>query len=126
MKLEPFNLETALAQPERVVNNMGEKVTQLTVFEVKNDNYPLHGVVKGNVNRWSVNGAYLYNPSTDISLALLPEIKRVWMNIYEESFEDRITTFYYKTKDIAIKNIDKSRTYIKTICITNQPDEDEQ
>ena len=108
--LLPFDWEIAQKQPERVVNEKGEKVTQLNRLEL--DHKILYFYVVNNSFKFS------FAPS---DLFLLPEVKECWVNVYEESFEGCLSA-YYKTEQKAKDNIAKNFKYIKTIRIDNSLD----
>jgi hypothetical protein len=74
--LEPFDLETALAHPERVVTRDGRKVEQLTKFDVKQ--YALCGIVKDDqdITTWTLSGKFIDgSDEKSKDLFLLPEVK---------------------------------------------------
>ena len=82
--MKKFDLAKALAG-QAVVTRDGRPVTQLTKFDTT-DTYPLIGVVRGAVNRWTDSGKkYLnLNSSYDsvIDLFMAPVKVTRWVNLY--------------------------------------------
>ncbi len=72
-KIETFNLQTALEQPERLTYE-GQ-----TVFD-----WSYNPMIK-NINICDLNGFKFDRPITDPDLGLLPEKKQYWVNIYRAS-----------------------------------------
>jgi hypothetical protein len=125
----PFDLETALKHPEKVVTRDGEKVTQLTKFEARTD-YPLRGVIGDKLNDWSIEGVYYLNLGKNKNdLFLLPEVKTCYLNIYQLKSNGDFSVTLHDSHEEAVVNWQKTTeegqkiyTYIKTIRITNEPE----
>lgn len=118
MNLKPFNLEEALANPNRVVTRDGRKVTQLTNFKIGNP-LCLVGVVDYKIKSWKKSGRYFDDESSN-DLFLLPQTKTVWVvvsscsrGIYSNGFDSEIEainfinvkayTYYSKPTPIEIE-----------------------
>lgn len=120
----PFDLETALKHPERVVTRDGRKVRQFTKFE-SNSEFTVIVVLDNEVQSFRVNGTYQFgNRESQNDLFLLPEVKECWVNVYEEKGKGFNIGDAYKSKQDAIDKIADTPeyTYIKTIRITNEPE----
>jgi hypothetical protein len=118
--MKKFNLEKALAG-EPVVTRDGQKVTQLTLFEI-NDQYPLRGVINMILLRFPKEGIFdlsLKNHPLDLFMA--PEKKSVWVNVYEKENGEFELGMQHTTLQRATNNIRGNENYIKTIEITNEP-----
>ena len=119
----PFDLETALKHPERVVTRDGRKVQELHQFKASHVKQTLYGVVNNTINCWSNDGRYsTTNTESDYDLFLLPEVKECWVNVYQDG--ERIglgNSYQTKEKAFSAKH-DARGTYIKTILVTNEPE----
>ena len=122
----PFDLETALKHPERVVTRDGRKVEQFTYFKrLKPNDHPYYGLVDGILNHWNGNGAFCRNIVSECDLFLLPEVKECWVNVcYNKWGQLYVEPRTYLEEDGARKmgKMDDTLTYIKTIRITNEPE----
>lgn len=114
----PFDLETALKHPERVVTKNGKPVTQLTSFNVTSD-WPLFAVIYNQIFSFNRCGACMGQPS-HYDLFLLPEVKECWVNVYDNGY--LWTGNCFPTKERAESDGKKNPQYIKTIRITNEPE----
>lgn len=123
MNYLPFDLETALRHPERVVTGDGRKVEQLTFFKRKDERqHPIYAILDGDIEHWNANGKYCSVVPSHHDLFLLPEVKECWVNVYDDGTSFiRIGDGKYRSMDEAKFNIsDSLGTYIKTIRITNE------
>jgi len=122
MNYLPFDLETALKHPERVVTRDGRKLTQLTKFEAKESEFGIIAVIEDEIASFRIDGTYaFFRKESNFDLFLLPEVKECWVNLYE--INGYLTTSYpYKSNNEALENIGLSSTYIKTIRLTNEPE----
>ena len=85
----PFDLETALKHPERVVTRDGRKVEQLHFFKRDTETkHPIYGILDGNVEHWNNGGNFCIGTKSDYDLFLLPEVKECWVNVYLNSKDD--------------------------------------
>ena len=96
MNLKPFDLQEALANPERVITRDGRKVTQLTKFDCSFQ-YPLIAVIDGNVECFTLNGEYILGYNNNNELCLLPQTKTVWVVVVK--YLDIILTKTFDTED---------------------------
>lgn len=120
----PFDLETALKHPERVVTRDGRKVLELYCFKSEMV-YKLVGVIENGcqTESWNTSGKYNVNQKNEAThdLFLLPEVKECWVNVYE--YGNRILLgSTYSTKEYAIVDKHSEWHLIKTIRITNEPE----
>jgi hypothetical protein len=128
MNYLPFDLETALAHPERVVTRDGRKVRELHHFKTANTNeLSVVCVIEGFIQiNWD-KGQWCGEPTieSENDLFLLPEVKEFWVNVYEQGFgfsgEVSLTNIFV-SKEAALRNLSRIHTYIKTIRITNEPE----
>jgi hypothetical protein len=118
----PFDLETALKHPERVVTRDGRKVYYFKHLDKIIGDYPLIGVVDGKLRTFALTGHAYVKGIEPYDLFLLPEVKECWVNIYE--LKGKVFTGRsFATKIEAKENIyNNENTYIKTIRITNEPE----
>jgi len=103
MNLKPFNLEEALANPERVITRDGRKVNQLTKFDIPQD-FCLAGVIDDDFYTFTCDGSFDEDEERDYDLFLLPQTKTVWVvitisigniiNSYAFETEERANYFY--------------------------------
>jgi hypothetical protein len=96
MKLKPFNIEEAFANPERVITRDGRKVTQLTKFDCSFP-YPLYAVIQGTLKKFTLNGLYIDGHNDNTDLFLLPQTKTVWVVVVK--YLDIILTKTFDTED---------------------------
>lgn len=126
MNYLPFDLKTALKHPERVVTRDGRKVEGIHYFDGLNPKrHPIYGIIDDEINNWNDGGAFLKDCETNFDLFLLPEVKKVWVNVYEGDYGEIVVGGKeHTTKEAAISSasVDNELTYIKTICITNEPE----
>lgn len=81
-KLLPFDLEIALKQPERVVTAKGRKVSEMHRFSTSSGRN-LVVIIEGGFYTYFDNGKYWMDASHyDHDLFLLPEKKKIWINVY--------------------------------------------
>ena len=93
-----FDLEKALAG-EKVITIDGREVTQLVKFNVKNDDYPLHGVLGDNVLVWQRNGRYDIDASEHtLDLFMAPKKLSGYMSISRNSNGKLYSSAVYKHK----------------------------
>ena len=121
MNYLPFDLETALKHPERVVTRDGRKVEQLHKFYI-DESYPLYGVIGKDLKTWGIKGNYTDNTDSNTDLFLLPEVKECWVNVYSNGWgQPYVKGGSYQTKENAkfIAGTEKIG-YIKTVRITNE------
>lgn len=120
----PFDLETALKHPERVVTRDGRKVSEFHYFKtLKHEEEQIKAIIDGNCKSYYANGLYCNDGSKrSYDLFLLPEVKECWVNVYEESFGVCTPLYFYKSKEEAIERKVSQYIYIKTIRITNEPE----
>jgi len=122
----PFDLETALKHPERVVTRDGRKVEQLVEFKPQNDKLPVYGLLDGEIESWSIDGVFRLNRiESNCDLFLLPEVKECWLNIYVWKSNGEFAVVVNNSQEEA--NTQKGNgidlyTFIKTIRVTNQPE----
>jgi len=122
MNYLPFDLETALKHPERVITRDGRKVEQLHFFERKGaEKHPIYGIINDDIEYWHINGNYLKTAASNSDLFLLPEVKECWVNVFHEKGRFNLT-HGYDSKDKAKYAARDVPTYIKTIRITNEPE----
>lgn len=123
MNYLPFDLETALKHPERVITRDGRKVKELYYFKTAETRQPLCGVDSyGYVECWDIEGNFSTTPSSNHDLFLLPEVKECWINVYENINDKLWTGNCFPTKERAESEGKNNPTYIKTIRITNEPE----
>lgn len=121
MNYLPFDLETALKNPERVVTLDGRKVTELHHFKSK-ETLPLVIIIDGLECSYNLDGSFNSVAPHSMDLFLLPEVKKVWVNVYETEKSIWVGG-EFPTKVKAIDGINEDcGKYIKTICITNEPE----
>ena len=123
MNYLPFDLETALKHPERVVTMDGRRVSELHYLQVESNYQPIYCVVN-RVPQSNWEGGQWCGEATiksENDLFLLPEVKECWVNVYEINGY-LVTSYPYKSNNEAVENIGLNTTYIKTIRITNEPE----
>lgn len=101
MNLKPFNLEEALANPNRVVTRIGGKVTQLTKFDV-NDDFCIAGVFEDNIRVFTKEGNFFEDEVSDYDLFLLPQTKTLWVVVFN-LVNGIIMPAIYNSKEEAIE-----------------------
>ena len=122
----PFDLETALAHPERVVTRDGRKVKEIHHFKTASTNQQsvvcvVDGLIQTNWDKGQWCGEPTIKSEND--LFLLPEVKECWINLYEiASGELHVVKFFSKESAEASQFDSHSIKYIKTIRITNEPE----
>lgn len=126
MKTKQFNLEEAL-KGAKVVTRDGREVSQLTKFDI-DTNYLLFGVIKerNGINilaKWTNDGSYYTTSESKHDLFLAFEPKSIWANIHINDKGYPYVKDHFKTecdaKDFGITQFD----YLKTIEITNEPND---
>ena len=118
----PFDLETALKHPERVVTRDGRKVEELHYFKTVHHQHKLTCIICGAKCGFTVSGTYA-GTNRDLDLFLLPEVKECWVNVYESNATGGLFTgCSYPTKERAMNEGKQNSDYIKTIRITNEPE----
>jgi hypothetical protein len=119
MKLEPFNLERALAGDE-VVTRDGLKVKQLTYFEcATNEKSPLIAVLNKQLKFYELNGTHHYGQE-EFDLFMKPKVNRIWINVYKNKYGKIYTGVDRETKEDALAMSVADEHYIKTIEITDE------
>lgn len=103
MNLKPFNLQEALANPERVVTRDGRKVTQLTKFQTFNS-HCIYAVIDGILRSFDKMGLYHDGCESKLDLFLLPQTKTVWVVI--------IQTKDYNFTSLTFETDEKAKEYI--------------
>ena len=122
MNYLPFDLETALAHPERVVTRDGRKLTQLTKFEAKESEFGIIAVIEDEIASFRIDGTYaFFRKESNFDLFLLPDVKECWVNVFHEKGRFNFT-HGYSSEDKAKYAARDVPTYIKTIRITNEPE----
>jgi hypothetical protein len=96
MKLKPFNLQEALANPERVITRDGREVTQLTKFEADNS-HCIYAVIDRILRSFDNSGLYHNGCESKYDLFLLPQTKIVWVVVVK--YGDVIITKTFDTQD---------------------------
>lgn len=119
----PFDLETALKHPERVVTRDGRKIQDIHYFGKATRNLDrLMVVVDDELIDLREGGNYRKDSESDCDLFLLPEVKECWVNVYDKNFSGlTIGGGTFNTKEEATSYIRDDWHYIKTIRITNEP-----
>ena len=122
MELEKFDLERALAG-EPVITRDGREVTQLTLFNVENNIYPLYGVVNNTIVRWTSEGIYYkFSEKDDGDLFMKPKVVERFYNVYcNETINHLLLGEGFRTKEEAKENAKNQLNYVKTIRVTNEP-----
>jgi len=127
MNYLPFDLETALKHPERVVTRDGRKVTELHHFKTTyfgEGNCPLYGVIEGNIHSFTIKGRWAISDDNR-DLLLLPKVKECWVNVYYNKWGQLYVepiTFLDEKGAKCLGKDNENLTYIKTIRITNEPE----
>lgn len=94
--MKKFNLVEALAG-KPVITRDGIPVTQLAVFEAEKSKYPVRGVLKGDIDGWTKDGAYGVGVSSSaFDLFMAPEKRTVYLNIYPD--RDTQVAYGYHTE----------------------------
>jgi len=121
----PFDLETALKHPERVVTRDGRRLTEIYHFKsIKERGDNLYYVVNGvKFNNYPSGNYYKECPSKH-DLFLLPEVKECWVNVYESDLGKIYVRGASYADEYSAKSLAKLEpiNYIKTIRITNEPE----
>lgn len=118
-QLLPFDLETALKHPKRVVYRNGEKPLEWHYFEYKNTifaTHPLCGFLTHNRD-----GKYFSTVVHQHDLLLLPPPeKRYWVNVYEDKTGCLVTGKICESEEECNKRLDIMLPiiFIKTITFT--------
>lgn len=131
MQYLPFNLETALAHPEKIITRDGRKVENIHLVPDWLDSSYQVKVFFGirEIQSYTIEGKY-YDSTEESNqdLFLLPEplpYREWWMNVYVWKSIGELCVFIHNTKEEADKSksvVGDLFTYIKTIKITNQPE----
>lgn len=88
--MKKFDLEKALSGG-RVITRNGKEVTGLHLFGVEN-NFPLFGIVDGEIRRWSKEGRIFIDVvETKFDLFMPGEKKTMWVNVYKDGDGSFIT-----------------------------------
>lgn len=123
MNYLPFNLETALKHPERVVTRDGRRVSEIHHLKVKATYQPIHCVAEGEPLTCWETGGYCGDKrlTHNLDLFLLPEVKECWVNVYySECGGVEIGSPRQTKSDCLSQPGCTSSGYIKTIRITNE------
>lgn len=123
MKTKPFNLEEAL-NGAKVVTRDGREVKQLTYFDI-NDNFRLFGVIiekngENHLTAWRFDGKCSSSNESEDDLFIVIEPKRIYANVYKGKADYPYIGEYFKNKEKAKEFGSTSKTYIKTIEITDE------
>ncbi len=101
MKLLPFDLQRALAG-DKVVTRDGREVTQLTKFEITENEYPLIGVVGDRIRSWTIKGQLFRDGRfAECDLFMAPTTVKRWVNFYETEHPDKSNGYAFKTEAAA-------------------------
>ena len=126
MNYLPFDLETALAHPERVVTRDGRKASEIYHFKNKMiSDYKVYACIENEIFTYTIEGLAIKGDTRERDLFLLPEVKECWVNVYEMG-KTLVLGETHISKSEALENkssaIALGHTYIKTIRITNEPE----
>jgi len=114
--MKPINLERVLAG-DPVITKSGEEVTQLTLFE-SNDEYPLVGVVDGNLEQWTKDGKYHIDQSHTKDLCMAPKKVTYWVNVYNFADGRHAIDCLWDSEKDAQENINPKFNFQETISVT--------
>lgn len=120
----PFDIETALAHPERVVTRDGRKVSEIYHFKNKRlSDYKVYACVGDEVLTYTIEGLAIKGDTRERDLFLLPEVKECFVNVYYQDDGDITIGSPRKTKADCLNQPGYSSIgFIKTIRITNEPE----
>lgn len=77
--MKPFDLKAALAG-QKVVTRDDIEVTQLVMFDAKEDRDVLYGVMESSVHSWSIDGRYLSDEDEYYKdLFMATNAKSIWV-----------------------------------------------
>jgi len=83
-----FNLEKAL-NGAKVITRDGREVSQVTLFDSSNEEWPLCAVVGGEILSYSKDGSYISsNDYSELDLFMAPEILSGFVNVYDSIDDD--------------------------------------
>ena len=126
----PFDIETALKNPELVIARNGKKISEIYRFNTAyNTEYNIHFIIEGEVECCNNNGLYFnIEEESPLDLFLLPDYKERFVNVYTNHYNDLYVGGLFDTLEIA-KSAIKTRlsecrigySYLKTIKITSLP-----
>lgn len=118
MKLKEFNLEEALAKPEKVVYRNGQKPKEWHWFEHSGDNYPIITIEQnGDMDTHTIDGSYdIDGLNKEYDLMLLPEVKEYWVNVYRCNGVIMVGIIC-DSKELAASQVDANKQYLGTILI---------
>lgn len=134
MKDIDFNLELWQSGEYDVFTVGGKEVTQLTYFDVVENDFCMAGVMENKLDSWYDDGSYSQKGKLgDFTLKLRPKAKTTWINIYmhnktglpmvcrEGAFlTENDAKKYAGSLELRFEN--PLYTYLKTIPITNEPE----
>jgi len=116
MNYLPFDLETALKHPERVVTRDGRKISEIYHFKNKRlSDYKVYACIGDEVLTYTIEGLAIKGDTRERDLFLLPEVKECWVNVYEMDNGKLFVADKYVVLSASYK-------FIKTIRITNEPE----
>ena len=119
--LQPFDLETALKHPERVVTRDGRKVSEIYNLKVGLHRKPILCVIIGEPIFFHTNGLYQpFGHESTCHLFLLPQLTESWLTVYCPP-QETIRLVHYESGQDAKHNINHNPGYINTIRITHKP-----
>jgi hypothetical protein len=81
--LKPFDLTKALAG-EPVITRSGKEVTDLHLFNIREDYRPLYGVVDKEVESFTKQGEYLDGEESELDLFMAPETVKYYVHVYKD------------------------------------------
>ena len=118
-RLKPFNLEAAKAG-KPVCTRDGRKVRVLCYDFKQNEEYPILVAVEDKDGKeramlYSNGGISEIYKSRNYELAMLPEKKEGWMNIYSNGYNHKVGALIYNSKEEALNN--KESNAIDTVKI---------
>jgi len=126
MNYLPFDLETALKHPERVVTRDGRKISEIYHFKNKRlSDYKVYACIGDEVLTYTIEGLAIKGDTRERDLFLLPEVKECWVNVYENKWGQLYVepiTFLDEKGAKCFGKDNENLTYIKTIRITNEPE----
>jgi hypothetical protein len=118
----PFDLETALKHPERVIYRDGSKPDEWHYFPTKGG-LNLCAIFNGGAYWYFSDGLKAGEESVNNDLFLLPETKTVWINLYEMPLTTGGNAFWHPTKEEAEKHRSPGRfACIEHTIIINNTD----
>jgi hypothetical protein len=123
---KPFNLTEALQGNVKVETKAGQEVTELTYLKTRTGPYKVIGIVGGHLLSYTENGIVECGRPATHDLQMYGEIAVCYTNVYKMKDGTLHLGSSNKTKEQALNALcePKGATYIKTIEITEQTNED--